>query len=89
MYVCTHSDRVHAHIMFFCYSPKQVNCLFSTKINRHTLFFVDMCLSLCFALCCVVSLRVGAMPKMLSYRAARSLSRSRSLSISRLAEAAR
>lgn len=74
MYVCVHTctqrHMRRTHNLWCFFSPKQVNCLFSTNNNRHTLFLV--CLSLCSALLSVW----GAMPKMLSYR---SLSLSHSL----------
>lgn len=66
MYVCVHTctqrHMRRTHNLWCFFSPKQVNCLFSTNNNRHTLFLV--CLSLCSALLSVW----GAMPKMLSYR---------------------
>lgn len=66
MYVCVHTctqrHMRRTHNLWCFFSPKQVNCLFSTNNNSHTLFLV--CLSLCSALLSVW----GAMPKMLSYR---------------------
>lgn len=52
MYVCVHTctqrHMRRTHNLWCFFSPKQVNCLFSTNNNRHTLFLV--CLSLCSAL---------------------------------------
>lgn len=71
VYTATYEESTHNLWCFF--SPKQVNCLFSTNNNRHTLFLVCVVALLCSAL------RVGGHAKNVEL----SLTVSPSLSLSR------